>query len=84
MEAADGVVVARGDLGVELPLVEVPGTQKKIIRNTVMNGKPVVTANQATFADCLRILGVSEVRPGFGSLFDKTFAAMDAGAVAAQ
>lgn len=47
-------------------------------------GKPVVTANQATFADCLRILGVTEVRPGYGSLFDKTFAAMDAGAVAAQ
>ena len=44
--AADGTMVARGDLGVELPLAEVPGTQKKIIRATVFNGKPVITATQ--------------------------------------
>jgi len=46
VEAADGVMVARGDLGVELPLADVPSTQKKIIRNTVSNGKPVITATQ--------------------------------------
>jgi pyruvate kinase len=44
--AADGTMVARGDLGVEMPLAEVPGTQKKIIRATVFNGKPVITATQ--------------------------------------
>jgi pyruvate kinase len=44
--AADGTMVARGDLGVELPLAEVPGTQKKIIHATVFNGKPVITATQ--------------------------------------
>jgi pyruvate kinase len=44
--AADGVMVARGDMGVELPLADVPGTQKKIIRTTVSNGKPVITATQ--------------------------------------
>jgi len=43
---AAGVMVARGDLGVELPLADVPGAQKKIIRSTVMNGKPVITATQ--------------------------------------
>ena len=46
VEAADGVMVARGDLGVELPLAEVPTTQKLIIRTTVTNGKPVITATQ--------------------------------------
>jgi pyruvate kinase len=44
--AADGVMVARGDLGVELPMADVPSTQKKIIRTTVTNGKPAITATQ--------------------------------------
>lgn len=46
VDAADGVMVARGDLGVELPLAEVPTTQKLIIRTTVSSGKPVITATQ--------------------------------------
>ena len=37
-------------------------------------GKPVISSNQATFADCLRILGVHDVQPGFGSLFERVFA----------
>lgn len=44
--AADGVMVARGDMGVELPLADVPGVQKRIIRATVTSGKPVITATQ--------------------------------------
>jgi pyruvate kinase len=43
---ANGTMVARGDLGVEMPLEDVPMVQKKIIRTTVLNGKPVVTATQ--------------------------------------
>jgi pyruvate kinase len=46
VEASDGVMVARGDLGVELPLAEVPGMQKKIIRATVSMGKPAITATE--------------------------------------
>ncbi|MGB5340129.1 MAG: pyruvate kinase [Gammaproteobacteria bacterium] len=46
VDAADGIMVARGDLGVELPLADVPSTQKNIIRTTVTQGKPVITATQ--------------------------------------
>jgi len=44
--AANGIMVARGDLGVELELGEGPTFQKRIIRTTVSNGKPVITATQ--------------------------------------
>jgi pyruvate kinase len=43
---ADGTMVARGDLGVELPLAQGPTIQKRIIRSTVTSGKPVITATQ--------------------------------------
>ena len=43
---ADGVMVARGDLGVELPIEEVPGIQKKLIQLARKMGKPVVVATQ--------------------------------------
>jgi len=43
---ADGTMVARGDLGVELPLADVPGMQKRIIQSTVTSGKPVITATE--------------------------------------
>ncbi len=46
MALADGVMVARGDLGVEEPLENVPGIQKKIIRTARSAGKPVVVATQ--------------------------------------
>lgn len=36
-------------------------------------GKPVISSNQATLADCLSILGVHDVRPGYGSLFEQMF-----------
>ncbi|MUW14259.1 pyruvate kinase [Halorubrum sp. CBA1125] len=46
VDAADGVMVARGDLGVECPLEEVPMIQKRIIRTCVNAGVPVITATE--------------------------------------
>ncbi len=46
IEIADGVMIARGDLGVELPLENVPGRQKQINRAARAAGKPVVVATQ--------------------------------------
>ena len=46
LHLADGVMVARGDLGVRLPLEDVPHIQKQIIRSGVAHGKPVITATQ--------------------------------------
>ncbi len=46
LEIADAVMVARGDLGVELPLEEVPGAQRRIVRAARERGRPVVVATQ--------------------------------------
>ena len=43
---ADGLMIARGDLGVELPIQDVPGWQKKIIREARIQGKPVIVSTQ--------------------------------------
>ncbi len=46
IELSDGLMVARGDLGVEMPLEQVPGLQKRITRACRQAGKPVVIATQ--------------------------------------
>jgi len=46
IEVSDGIMVARGDMGVEIPIEEVPVFQKQIIKKTIAAGKMVVTATQ--------------------------------------
>ena len=46
LELADGVMVARGDLGLEMPLEQVPRVQKEIIRLARLAGRPVIVATQ--------------------------------------
>ncbi len=46
LDESDGIMVARGDLGVELPLERVPGLQKQLLRAARDRGKPVVVATQ--------------------------------------
>ena len=46
LAAADGIMIARGDLGVETPIEQIPVVQKKLMRKANLLGKPVITATQ--------------------------------------
>ena len=46
INVTDAIMIARGDLGVEVPIEKLPGIQKAIIKNCIQNGKPVIVATQ--------------------------------------
>ena len=46
LDVADGIMVARGDMGVEIPFEEIPAVQKELIKQSYLRGKMVVTATQ--------------------------------------
>ena len=46
IDASYGIMIARGDLGIEVPIEEIPGIQRQIIRKCVLKKKPVIVATQ--------------------------------------
>lgn len=46
IEASYGIMIARGDLGIEVPIEHIPGIQRKIVRKCVLSKKPVIVATQ--------------------------------------
>ncbi len=46
LERSDGIMIARGDMGVEIPFEHLPGLQKQLIEKCVQHGKTVITATQ--------------------------------------
>lgn len=46
IDASYGIMIARGDLGIEVPIEEIPGIQRQIIRKCVLKRKPVIVATQ--------------------------------------
>ncbi|HCS79245.1 TPA: pyruvate kinase [Patescibacteria group bacterium] len=77
LEIADGIMIARGDLGIEVEIFKLPFFQKEIIRKTREAGKPVITATQMLQSMVVQPIPTrAEVSDVANAIFDYTDAIM--------